>query len=119
MQRFTDLEVWQLGHQLTLKVYQLTRKFPREEQYGLTSQMRRASSSVPINIAEGSKRTGSRDYARFLNISEGSLVETEYELMLACDLEYASAKEVEPLLAACSLLARKLHSLRTKVEAAK
>jgi four helix bundle protein len=116
MQRFTDLEVWKLGHQLTLAVYQLTRKFPKEERYGLTSQLRRASSSVPINIAEGSKRIGNRDYARFLNVSEGSLVETEYELMLARDLGYASSVEIDPVLTTCTLLARKLHALRSKVE---
>lgn len=98
MQRFTELEVWQLGHSLTQDVYKLTKAFPREELYGLTSQLRRASSSVPINIAEGSKRTSNRDYARFLNISEGSLAETEYELMLARDLGYAPEQAIDPLL---------------------
>ncbi|MBZ0137048.1 MAG: four helix bundle protein [Planctomycetes bacterium] len=116
MQRFTDLEVWRLGHQLTQEEYRITGAFPREELFGLTSQLRRASSSVPINIAEGSKRTSNKDYARFLNISEGSLAETEYELMLARDLKYSSADEIAPLLERCGLLARKLHNLRKKEE---
>ncbi len=116
MQRFTKIEVWELGHRLSLDVYRLTRGFPRDELYGLTSQLRRASTSVPINIAEGSKRTGNRDYARFLNIAESSLAETEYELMLARDLGYAKQEDVEPLLLSVSILARKLHALRLKVE---
>jgi four helix bundle protein len=116
VQRFTKIEVWELGHRLSLDVYRLTRSFPREELYGLTSQIRRASTSVPINIAEGSKRAGNRDYARFLNIAESSLAETEYELMLARDLGYAKAEDVDPLLVSVSVLARKLHALRLKVE---
>jgi four helix bundle protein len=116
MQRFTELEVWRLGHELSLGVYRLTRSFPRDELYGLTSQLRRASTSVPINIAEGSKRAGNRDYARFLNIAESSLAGTEYELMLAQDLGDVDTGSVDPLLKAISALARKLHALRMRAE---
>ncbi len=77
MQRFTELRVWQRSHALVLNVYRLTESFPQQERYGLTAQLRRAALSVPTNIAEGSKRLTSLEYARFLNIAEGSLAETE------------------------------------------
>ena len=88
MQRFTDLKVWQRSHQLTLEVYRLTTGFPSEERFGLVSQLRRAAASAPTNIAEGSKRQSNSEYSRFLNIAEGSLVETEYLLMLCRDVGY-------------------------------
>jgi four helix bundle protein len=78
VQRFTELKVWQRSHSLVLEVYRLTSKFLSDEQFGLTSQLRRAIVSVPTNIAEGSKRLTKADYARFLNITEGSLAESEY-----------------------------------------
>jgi len=77
MQRFTELKVWQRSHELTLEVYRVTASFPSTERFGLISQPRRASASVPTNIAEGSKRQSNQEYARFLNIAEGSLAETE------------------------------------------
>lgn len=116
MQRFTDLKVWQEGHALTLEVYRLTAGFPPEERYGLVRQLRRATSSVPTNIAEGSKRKTQADYARFLNIAEGSLAEAEYLLILARDLGYIEAGTVEPLFARADPLARMLNALRAKVE---
>ena len=78
MQRFTDLKVWQRSHTLVLDLYRLTANFPADERFGLVSQIRRAAVSVPSNIAEGSKRTHGRDYARFLNIAEGSAAEVQY-----------------------------------------
>lgn len=116
MQRFTDLKVWQRSHELALAVYRLTADFPTEERFGLTAQLRRAAVSVPANTAEGSKRQSNADYARFLNIAEGSLAETEYLLILGRDLGYATAELVEPLLASIAEIARMLHALRTKVE---
>ena len=118
MQRFTDLKVWQQSHALTLDVYRLSSAFPSEEKYGLVSQLRRAASSVPTNIAEGSKRRGGQDYARFLNVAEGSLAETEYLLMLGRDLGYVRSDKVQELLDAIAGIARMLHALRVKVEAA-
>jgi four helix bundle protein len=85
---FEDLIVWQKAHQLVLEVYKLTAKFPREELFGLTSQMRRAAVSVPANIAEGFKRRGQSDKARVLNIAEGSLEELRYFFILSADLGY-------------------------------
>jgi len=75
MQKFQDLKVWQRSHALVREIYRLTVSFPRSEQFGLTSQIRRAAASVPTNIAEGSKRRTRQEYARFLNIAEGSAAE--------------------------------------------
>ena len=86
--RFTDLIVWQKAHKYVLAVYRFTAGFPKEEVYGLTSQLRRASISVAANIAEGFKKTGQADKVRFLNISQGSLEECRYYLILAKDLAY-------------------------------
>jgi four helix bundle protein len=85
---FQDLIVWQKGHQLVLEIYNLTSNFPGSEIYGLTSQLRRATVSVPANIAEGFKKKGIKDKARFLNIAQASLEESRYYLILANDLKY-------------------------------
>ena len=119
MQRFAELKVWQKSHALVLEVYRATKTFPDEERFGLTSQLRRAATSVPANVAEGSKRQRNPDYARFLNIAEGSLAETEYLLMLARDLGYLDAKRAETVRAGVPDVARMLHALRAKVEEAK
>jgi four helix bundle protein len=83
---FQDLLVWQKAHRLVLEVYRPTKTFPRDEQYGLTSQMRRAAVSIPANIAEGFKRKGRADKGRFINTAQASLEETRYYLILARDL---------------------------------
>jgi four helix bundle protein len=83
-----DLIVWQKAHAFVLRVYKETRMFPKEELYGLTSQFRRAAASIPANIAEGFRKQSNPDKARFLNISEGSLEECRYYLILAHDLGY-------------------------------
>ena len=86
MRDFKKLEVWRRGHQLTLAVYQATATFPREESYGLTSQMRRASAAISANVAEGCGRGSNADLARFLQIAFGSASELEDHLLLARDL---------------------------------
>jgi four helix bundle protein len=118
MQHFRELKIWQKSHALVLNLYRLTKGFPGDERFGLTSQLRRAAVSVPTNIAEGTKRRGKQDYARFLNIAEGSLSETEYLLMLSCELGYLQRKETESPLSEISEIARMLYALRCKVEAA-
>ena len=115
MQRFTELKVWQRSHALVLQVYRLTKTFPLDERYALTSQLRRAVLSVPTNIAEGSKRQTNPEYARFLNIAEGSLAETEYLLMVSRDLGYLPVAITKPVLAEVGEIARMLHNLRNKV----
>jgi|SRR5579862_3008256 len=115
MQRFVDLKVWQRSNALVLQVYRMTKSFPPEERYGLTSQIRRSSLSVPTNIAEGSKRLTNSEYARFLNIAEGLLAETEYLLMVSRDLGYLPASTTKPLLLESDEIAKMLHALRIKV----
>jgi four helix bundle protein len=116
VQRFTELKVWQRSHALVLEVYRLTTKFPADERFGVVAQLRRAMLSVPTNIAEGSKRESRQDYARFLNIAEGSLVEAEYLLMVSRDLGYLTAEVVAPVLQEIKEIAQMLHNLRVKVE---
>jgi four helix bundle protein len=118
VQRFQDLKVWQRSHALVLEIYQLTKDFPGSERFGITSQLRRAAVSVPTNIAEGTKRLGSQDFARFINISEGSLAETEYLIMLSRDLGYLPPKVTAMPLAEITEIAKILNSLRGKVEQA-
>ncbi len=93
-QNFQDLIVWQKAHQLVLKVYRFSSNFPKTETYGLTSQLRRASVSVPANIAEGFRKKGLADKIRFLNIAQGSLEESRYYLILSNDLEYGDTAEL-------------------------
>ena len=90
---FEQLVVWQRGHELVLSIYNVTKKFPREEIFSLTDQLRRAASSVTANIAEGFGKISTRDKLHFYNISQGSLSETLNHLILARDLDYITAEE--------------------------
>ena len=87
---FEDLIVWQKAHRLALAIYRFSEAFPKQETYGLVAQLRKAVVSIPANIAEGFKKRGRADKARFLNISQGSLAECRYYLILARDLGYAN-----------------------------
>ena len=89
---FQDLIVWQKAHQFVLAVYRFTANFPRNETYGLTLQFRRAAISIATNIAEGFKKKGKADKARFMNISQGSVEECRYYLILSNDLEYGDSR---------------------------
>ena len=89
----SKLEVWKLAHQLTLEVYKISKNFPSSEMYGLTSQIRRSSSSVPTNIIEGQGRQYKKEFIQFLYIAKGSLEETNYQLFLAKDLKYITNDE--------------------------
>jgi four helix bundle protein len=95
---FEDLLVWQKAHAYVLDIYRMTERFPKNELFGLTSQMRRAAVSVPANIAEGFKKRGARDKVRVLNIGQGSLEESLYYLILSNDLHYADALSLRPRL---------------------
>jgi four helix bundle protein len=101
---FVDLMVWQRAHQFVLAVYRATEGFPRQETYGLTSQLRRVAVSIPANIAEGFKKRGRPDKSRFLNIAQGSLEECRYYLILAKDLNYADTEQLNQQLVEISKL---------------
>ena len=87
---FTELIVWQKAHQFVLQIYSLTSRFPREELFGITSQMRRAAISIAANVAEGYTKRGLKDKARFFNIAQGSLSECKYYLILIRDLKFST-----------------------------
>jgi four helix bundle protein len=95
MQSFRNLKVWEKAHAVTIDIYTASRSFPKEELYGLTSQMRRASASIGANIAEGSCRKGDAEFGRFLQIAIGSASELEYHLLLARDLRILEALDYE------------------------
>lgn len=95
MLNFKDLAIWQRSHQLTIDIYRATLKFPKEEIYGLTSQIRRAVASIPTNIAEGCGRRTNAELANFLNIASGSASEVEYEILLAKEVGYITEEQCE------------------------
>jgi len=95
---YRDLDVWKQSRQLVKSVYQLSRSFPKEEQFGLTNQLRRAAISVPSNIAEGSGRNHSKDSIPFFFIARGSLYEIETQLIISFDLEYISDSHLKEVL---------------------
>ncbi len=97
MKDFRKQQVWQKGHQLTLEIYKVTSDFPRDELYGLTSQLRRSCASIPANIAEGCGRKSGADFSRFLQIAMGSAAELEYHLLLSYDLGILNDVEYENL----------------------
>ncbi len=99
---FKEIAAWQLAHQFVLEVYKLTKDYPKSEIYGLTSQFRRAAVSIAANIAEGYKKNGIKDKIKFYNISQGSLEECRYYILLSKDLKYGYSSEMEDLLDKCS-----------------
>ncbi len=107
----SKLIVWQKSHELVLKVYEITKGFPKEEQFGLVSQIRRAAVSVPSNIVEGKARGSSKDYRRFLLMARGSLEEVKYQLLLAKDLRYIDSSEYNHILSAADEVGRLLNGL--------
>ncbi len=115
MRDFRELKVWEKAHGLTLDIYKVTRTFPRDEWYGLTSQTRRAVASVGANIAEGCGKTSRPDFARFLQIAVGSASELEYHLLLAHDLAYLAGNDYEKLVCRVQEVKRMLTGLIQKV----
>lgn len=119
MKDFRQLKVWEKTHQLTLEVYKAPATFPKEERYGLISQLRRASVSIPTNIAEGCGRNTDADFARFLQIAMGSASETEYEVFLAYDLGFLSKIQFEELQSQAEDVKKMLASLLKTLRAAR
>ena len=110
MRDFEQIQVGRKAHALTLAVHEATKGFPADERFGLTSQMRRASSSIGSNIAEGCGRESDADFARFLQMAAGSASELEYQLLLAKDLGYLPADRHAELRAACKEVRRMLYA---------
>ena len=116
MQSFRNLRVWEKSHRLTLDIYTSSKAFPRDEMFGLTSQMRRSSASIGMNIAEGCCRKGDAEMVRFLQIAMGSASELEYQLLLAHDLDYLCDPGYESLTAQVVEVKKMLSSLKQKVK---
>jgi four helix bundle protein len=119
MQDYKKLEVWKKAHQITLYVYKVTQLFPANEQYNLTSQMRRSAYSIPMNIAEGCAKTSNPDFARYLDISLGSASELDYQVLLAHDLNYLEQKVYEEIHAQLSVIRKMLSNLSKSVRSPK
>lgn len=115
MRDFKKLNVWQSSHQLVLKVYQITQFFPKEELFGLTSQMRRSFASISYNISEGAGRNSEKEFANFLNIALGSSNEAENQLILAKDLKYITNENFEILTEELIIVKKQLIVLRNKL----
>lgn len=117
MKDFRNLNVWQRAYQLTLDVYKATKRFPKEELYGLTSQVRRSAASIPANIAEGCGRNGDAEFGRFLHIAMGSASELEFHLLLARDLDFLDESEHGSLSTQTIEVKRMLSALILKLNA--
>ena len=117
MKNFRDLQVWHKAHALTLTCYQMTSAFPKQEVYGLTSQIRRCAASIAANIAEGCGKRGNGEFYRFLNVALGSASELEYHFLLARDLSFISEERYERLDHSVVEIKRMLASLACKVQA--
>lgn len=116
MRDYRNIKAFQLADDLVLEIYRLTKQFPKEELYGLTSQLRRAAVSVPTNIAEGASRQHKRDYLHFLYIARGSMAETEYLLHLSNQLNYSESKNIEGIKDLGQQVAKTLSGLISSVE---
>lgn len=113
---YQDLTVWQAGMDLATAAYRLTKGFPREEQFGMTSQIRRAAASIPANIAEGYGRESRNDYIRFLKIAQGSLKELETHLLLAARVDLTTPAAIAPLLQQTEAVGKMLWALIRALE---
>jgi four helix bundle protein len=116
MKNFRDLKVWEKAHMVALTCYEITRGFPREEIFGLVSQIRRSGSSIPANIAEGCGRRGNAELHRFLQMAMGSANELEYHILLSKDLNYLQTDVYERTQARVEEVKRMLASLIRKVD---
>ena len=113
---FEDLTVWQEAHKLTLEIYQLTARFPAAEKYGIISQLRRSSSSVPANIAEGFGRATTRELLRCLQIARGELEETRYFVLLSRDLGYITLQDYDNVGQHCTSVGRLINALGSSLK---
>lgn len=117
IENYRDLDVWKLGIRLSLDVYKLTSEFPKQEQYGLVSQLRRCAVSVPSNVAEGHARFSTRDFLRHISIALGSLAELETQLIISQELSYSSEPATHQLLETADRLGKQLRTLSKSLQA--
>ncbi|MDE0598486.1 MAG: four helix bundle protein [Dokdonia donghaensis] len=115
MRDFRKYNIWELSHKLTLDIYTVSREFPQNESYSIVSQIRRASASIPTNIAEGCGRDSDAEFNRFLTIAMGSASETEYLLILSKDLQYINDEHFENLNSKVNIIKQKIYSLKQKL----
>ncbi len=114
MSSYKELIVWQKSIQLVTDIYKLTKTFPKEEIYGLASQMQRAVVSIPSNIAEGNDRNSSKEFSQFLRIARGSLAELETQIIISEKLEYTNKEQIIPILNNCYEIGRMINGLLVK-----
>ena len=112
---FRDLKIWKKGIELVKKIYLVTKEFPKEEQYGLSSQMRRASVSIPSNVAEGFRRKHNKEYKQFLNIALGSCAELETQIVIAQELKYIKDGQAKDIIELIYYICRMIVSLKKKL----
>lgn len=117
MQDFTQLKVWKKAHTFTINLYKITANFPPEERFGLTNQIRRASISIESNLAEGCGRNGDKEFARFVDISQGSAYEVKCQVLITRDLKYIDSKKSELLINKINEISKMLNSLNQKLRA--
>ncbi|KOS04980.1 30S ribosomal protein S23 [Flavobacterium akiainvivens] len=113
MHRFKDLEIWKQSRKFCTDIYAVTSKFPESEKFGLTNQLRRASVSIPCNIAEGSSRSSNKDFSRFLEIAIGSAFEVEAQLLISSDLGFLKPEELEALILKLQAIIRMTSKFRS------
>lgn len=112
MRDFKKYDIWQLSHSFTLEIYKISANFPKEELYGLSSQIRRAAASIPTNISEGCGRSSDKEFNQFLNIAIGSSNEVEYLLILSKDLNYINIEVFESLGKDINQIKSKIYKLK-------
>lgn len=115
MHNYKEMKIWQKARKLVKEVYKISKKLPKEELYGLTSQIRRAVISVPANIAEGAGRGTDRDFCHFLDIARGSLFELDTLLILSSDLEYVSEEELNPVFESINEIIKMMVSFQSRL----
>jgi four helix bundle protein len=115
MKSVEDLDVFKLAHEVTLEIYSLTNNFPEHEKYGLISQIRRASMSIPMNLMEGSHRLNTKEYRQFVGIARGSVSELKYQLMLSRDLKYLKGDTYNHLREKAESISKMLTKLATSL----
>ena len=116
MHRFKELEIWKRSRLFCTKIYSITAKFPESEKFGLTIQLRRASVSIPSNIAEGSSRNSNKDFSRFLQITLGSCYEIETQLMIAYDLNFITDSELKDTISELQEIIKMVSKFKTTLK---